>query len=355
MNRLRENLVVPVLAFVAALLVGALLIALAGQNPVSVYAELFAGTLGSWYGIGQMLAKATPLIFTGLSVAVAFRAGLFNIGAEGQMTAGGLAAALTGTAFAALPAIVLIPLCLCSAALAGAVVALVPGLLRARRGVHEVISSIMMNFIVAAAAGSIVVQAAVAATVHTEALPDAARLPRLAVFVDAIGFHDAAAALRPSPANAAVFLALIAAAACGWILFRTVTGFELRVLGANPSAARTSGINVAATTTKAFLLSGALAGLAGTSYVMGAKYYYETGFASGAGFMGIAVALLGRNHPAGVIAAALLFGTLAHGGLVVNGRVSSEIVNVLQALIILFLISGLAWVRERAPATGPAT
>ena len=227
MNRLRENLLVPAGAFLAALLVGALLIALAGQNPLSVYAELFAGTLGSWYGAGQMLAKATPLIFTGLAVAVAFRAGLFNIGAEGQMTAGGLAAALTGVAFPTLPAILLVPLCLLAAAHAGALVALVPGWLRARRGVHEVISSIMMNFIAAAAAGSILVSVAVPATVHTSTLPDAAQLPRLAAFVDAIGLHGISTELRASPANAAFFFALIAAAACAWLLFRTVTGFEL--------------------------------------------------------------------------------------------------------------------------------
>ena len=349
-RRVQEALAVPVASFVAALGVGALLILLAGENPFSVYAELFAGTLGSWYGIGQMLSKATPLIFTGLAVAVAFRAGLFNIGAEGQMTAGGLAAALTGVALPHAPSIVVVPACLAAAAAAGAVAAFLPGWLRARRGVHEVISSIMLNFIVAAAAGSVLARVAVPATVHTATLPDAARLPRLGAMLEAIGLHATGAALRPSPANAAVILAMFAALACAWFLFRSIAGFELRVTGLNPRAAATAAIDVRATTLRTFLLSGALAGLAGVSTVMGAKYYYETGFASGAGFMGIAVALLGRNHPLGVVLAALLFGTLAHGGLVVNGRIPSEIVSVLQALIILFLIGGLAWTRARPTA-----
>ncbi|HVO30814.1 MAG TPA: ABC transporter permease, partial [bacterium] len=273
---------------------------------------------------------------------------LFNIGAEGQMTAGGLAAALVGVWLKDLPAIVLVPVCLAAAAAGGVLVALVPALLRAYRGVHEVISTIMMNFIAAAAAGAVMQHAAVAATVRTEELPAAAHLPRLSAIADALGMASLGDALRPSPANAAVVLALLAAIAVALYLFRSVGGFELRVLGLNPSAAATGGIDVRRATMRAFVLSGALAGLAGVSFVMGAKYYYETGFASGAGFMGIAVALLGRNHPLGVVLAALLFGTLAHGGLVVNARISSEIVNVLQALVILFLIAGLA--RRAAPA-----
>lgn len=350
-RELRARVAMPVAALAGAAAVCAVLILLAGRNPITIYAELVGGTLGSWYGIGQTLAKATPLVFTGLAVALGFRAGLFNIGAEGQMIAGGLAAALTGTALAPLPAIVLLPACIGAAALAGAATAFVPGWLRARRGVHEVISTIMMNFIAAAGAGAVIQRVAVTATVRTPDLPDAAKLPRLSAMVDAIGLHGLGDALRPSPVNAALLLALATAVAAGIWLFRSAGGFELRVLGFNPNAARTAGIDVSRTTMRAMLLSGALAGLGGVSFVLGTKYYYETGFAAGAGFMGIAVALLGRNHPLGVVLAALLFGALSHGGLVINGEISSEIVNVLQALVILFLIAGLA---RRTPASAVA-
>lgn len=344
-SRLRAALAAPAIALALSLFAGALLIAAAGKNPLAVYAELLAGTLGSWYGIGQAISKATPLLFTGLSVAVAFRAGLFNIGAEGQMVMGGLAAALAGLAFPSAPSIVLLPLGILAAAAGGAATAAVPGLLRSARGVHEVISTLMINFIALAIAGAVISRTAVAATVHTEALPFAARLPRLADLLRPVGLGDALAA---SPASAAFLLGLAAAAVSGFVLFRTVAGYEMRAVGGNPQAAATSGIPVRATILRTMLFSGALAGMGSVGFVLGHKYYYETGFSSGAGFTGIAVALLGRNHPGGVVIAALLFGVLSQGGLVINGEVPSEIVNVLQALIILFLICSMTVLDARA-------
>src|SRR5262249_19576728 len=154
----------------------------------------------------------------------------------------------------------------------------VPALLRARRGVHEVISTIMMNFIAAAAAGSVVTKVAVRATVRTQELPDSARLPRLASMADALGLSSLADALRPSPANLAIVIPLVCAVVVGLVLFRTVVGFEIRVMGENPRAAQTAGVNLERTTFTALLVAGALAGLGGTSFVLGAKYYYETGF-----------------------------------------------------------------------------
>lgn len=340
----------PVVAIALALVVGGGLIALAGRNPLSVYAALLDGTLGSAYGIGQSIAKATPLLFTGLAVAVAFRAGLFNVGAEGQMIAGGLVAALAGLAFPDAPRPVLLPLVLIAAAAGGAATAAIPAWLRSARGVHEVISTIMLNFIAAAAAGSIMSAIAVQATVRTETIPEAARLPRLSAMFGSVGMQGAAEALRASPANAAILLALLAAALTAWMLRRTVAGFEMRAVGLSPTASATAGIDVARVTRFSFYLSGALAGLAGTSFVLGNKYHYETGFTAGAGFMGIAVALVGRNTPFGVVLASLLFGVLSHGGLVVNAEVSSEIVNVLQALIVLFLVCAMG--RERSGARG---
>lgn len=342
-----------VLALALASVAGGAVIAVAGQNPLVVYAELIAGTLGSGYGIGQMLAKATPLLFTGLSVALAFRGGLFNVGAEGQMIVGGLAAGLAGVALAGWPAWVLVPVLLVTAAAGGAATAAIPAWLKAARGVHEVIATIMLNFIAAALAGAVMARAAVHATVHTAALPESARLPRLSALAYGAGMEPLGDALRASPANAALFLGLLAALAVRLVLRRTVAGFELRVTGRNARAAANAGIHVPRVTAGTLLASGALAGLAGTSFVLGHKYFYETGFAGGAGFMGIAVALVGRNHPGGVVAAALLFGLLSHGGLVVNARVSSEIVNVLQALIVLFLIAAAARLPKPRTAASP--
>lgn len=338
---LLESIAAPVASVALALAAGAVLIALAGKNPLGVYALLFGETLGSAYGIGQMLAKATPIALTGLSVAVCFRAGLFNVGAEGQMIAGGLCAALAGLSFPHLPAVVLVPLGLLAAASGGALTASLAGWLKSARGVHEVITTLMTNFIAAAIAGQLMSGIAVEATVRTETLPEAAWLPRLAGIAQGLGLSTLGGALRASPVNAAAFLAIAAAVALAWLLARTRLGYELRVAGASPAAAATAGIDVGRTTRIAFLLGGALAGLAGTSFVLGHKHHYETGFTAGAGFVGIAVALVGRNHPGGVLLAALLFGTLAHGGLVVNAEVSAELVTVLQALVILFLIASL--------------
>jgi simple sugar transport system permease protein len=319
----------PLAAVLLALLAGAGFIAAIGEDPAAVYSLMARQTLGSGYGIGQTLFKATPLVFCGLAVAVGFRAGLFNIGAEGQLTVAAFAAALAGAQLAALPAIALLPLTLAVALAAGAAWGAVPGVLKARFGAHEVINTIMLNFIAFALVsywGRGVFQPA---TVRTAEIGAGARLARLDAWWPA---------LRGSPANLALLLAVLAAITVGVLLFRTRLGFELRALGMNPAAARYGGIPVGGTQIKAMAISGALAGLAGTNFVLGYKHFFELGFSAGAGFMGIAVALLGRNHPAGVILAALFFGALSHGGLVISQRVPKELVDVLQAIVILLAI-----------------
>jgi general nucleoside transport system permease protein len=319
----------PLVSVALALGAGALFILAIGEHPGEVYALLFREALGTGYGLGQSLFKATPLVFTGLAVALGFRAGLFNIGAEGQMTLGGFAAAIVGAALAGLPGALLLPLSILAAALAGAAWGAVPGVLKARFGAHEVINTIMLNFISFALISWWGHHVFEPATVRTATLGPGAWLPRL----DAL-----APALRGSPANAALGLALLAALALGAYLFRTRDGYELRAVGHNPPAAEYGGISIAATQTRALALSGALAGLAGVNFVNGYKHFFEQGFSGGAGFIGIAVALLGRNHPIGVVVAALFFGVLGYGGLVINARVPKELVDVLQALVILIAI-----------------
>ena len=308
-----------------------------GQSPAAVYRLLLEGTWGNPYGIGQVLYKATTLTFTGLAVAVGIRAGLFNIGAEGQLAAGGFAAAVVGLMVpAAMPAILAAVLCTLGAAVGGGVVGAVPGVLRARFGAHEVITTIMLNFVMLALLGWIVsARLHVPESLHTPEIRSGA-VPRLSDIFPV--FHGSAA-------NLTLLLALLVAAGVGWYLFRTKRGYELRAVGLQPDAAEYGGVEVGSVRWRALTLSGALAGLGGVNFVLGYKHYYEDGFAAGSGFLGIAVALVGRNNPFGVVVAALLFATLSQGGLAVNALVPKQMVEVLQAVVILAVATAVPAVR----------
>jgi len=323
---------VPLIALATAFGAGALFIAAIGQDPGFVYGKLLSGTFGNFYGFGQVLFKATPLIFSGLAVALAFKAGLFNIGAEGQLYVGTFAVAWVGFTLTGLPGLILVPLCIIAGALGGAAWGVIPGYLKARFGTHEVINTIMLNFIAIALTGYLVTHVYfIPETIHTQRIAPQAQIPRLEQFWPAF---------KGSPANVSLFLALAVAVLVYLFLWRTKYGFELRAVGLNPWAAEYGGVSVASGIVRAMALSGALAGLVGVDFVLGYKYYYEQGFSSGIGFMGIAVALLGRNHPLGVVLAALLFGALSYGGLVINSVVPKELVEILQSIVIVAVIVG---------------
>ena len=226
----------------------------------------------------------------------------------------------------------LLPLALLAAAAAGVGAgARCPALLKARFGAHEVINTIMLNFIAFALASFVGRFVFEPATVRTAAVGRGRG--------DRRGSACSCPALRGSPVNLSLLLALLAAAATGLLLFGTRLGYELRAVGLNAPAAEYGGVSIGRTQVVAMALSGALAGLGGVNFVLGYKHYFEMGFSAGAGFLGIAVALLGRNHPVGVVVAALFFGALSYGGLVINQRVPKELVDVLQALVILLAIS----------------
>jgi simple sugar transport system permease protein len=334
-----EEAVLPaIVALLVAALVGDVLILAFGQSPGTVYRLLIEGTWGNPYGFGQVLYKTTTLTFTGLAIALGLRAGLFNIGAEAQLAAGGFVAALAGLALpSGLPAIVTLPVFIVAAAAGGAAVGAVPGALKAKFGAHEVITTIMLNYIVLALLNYIVaVHMKVEGTLHTKEI-HAGALPRLADFIPA--FHGSAA-------NIVLFLALITAGALWWYLFRTKHGFELRATGLQPEAAEYGGVKVRGVWWKALALSGAIAGLGGLNFVLGYKHYYEDAFASGAGFLGIAVAIVGRNHPIGVVIAAFVFATMSQGGLAVNAVVPKQIVDVLQAVVIIAVAASVPEVRR---------
>ena len=344
---LEEAILPPLVALMLAAVVGDALILSFGQSPGAVYKLLLDGTWGNAYGFGQVLYKATTLTFTGLAVGLGLRAGLFNIGAESQLAAGGFVAAVVGMLLPpGIPALLCLPLYLLAAALGGGVVGAIPGVLKARFGAHEVIVTIMLNFVVLALLNYLV-----SARLH---VPDTLHTPELrsGAFTR---LSDVVAPFHGSAANAAILLAIVTAAALGWYLFRTRRGFELRAVGLQPAAAEYAGVDVTGVTWRALAASGAIAGLGGLNYVLGYKHYYEEGFATGAGFLGIAVALVGRSHPIGIVLAALLFATLSQGGLAVNALVPKQMVDVLQAVVILAVATSVPEVRRLlrgARATG---
>jgi ABC-type uncharacterized transport system permease subunit len=342
-DRVFEAVLPPLVALLVSIVAGDLLILAVGQSPGAVYRLMLEGTWGNAYGFGQVLYKATTLICTGLAVAVGLRAGLFNIGAEGQLAAGGLGAALIGLLLpAGTPALLAIPLCTFAAILAGGAVGFVPGMLRAKWGAHEVITTIMLNFIVLAfLSWTMSTRLRVPETLHSPAI-HAGALPRLDSWLHA--FHGSAA-------NGSIAIVLFAAILVDWFLFRTRSGFELRAVGLQPDAAENAGINVGRTWIRALTISGALAGLGGINFVLGYEHYYEEGFATGAGFLGIAVALVGRSNPLGVVLAALFFATLSQGGLAINALVPKQMVDALQGVVILAMAASVPEVRRLLAST----
>ena len=312
--------------------------ALIRENPLTVYNAIFTAALKTRDGWGNVLYRATPLIFTGLAVALAFQCGLFNIGGEGQMVMGGFAITWIGFTFVKLPAFLLIPLCILGGALVGGLWGGIPGYLKARRGVHEVVTTIMLNWIAVAFTQYLTMayKPKESWIPHTYEIAKSAQLSRLAHYLNPLGIDFP----KSNLVNTAVFLSILAVIFAAYLLRRTKLGYEIRSVGFNPTAAECAGINVAKNTVLAMAISGALAGLAGVNQVMGYKHRFRYGVFEGMGFDGIGVAFIGRNSPMGVVLAALLFGILDHGGLAidVSTRVPREIILVLKAVILIFVV-----------------
>lgn len=326
------RIVTPFISVLIAMLIGSIIILSSGKDPAAAFLAMFDGAFGGPRQVGETLLRATPLIFTGLAVAYGFRAGLFNIGAEGQLFMGGLAAAYVGYQLAGMPWVIAAPGALVAAALAGAAWAFLPALMKAKIGAHEVITTMMFSYI-----GRYFVSWVVNGPFRapgqipqTPEIPPESRLPRLSELLTFI---------EPNRAHFGIILGIIAAVVVWWILKYTVMGFEARAVGFNPSAAENGGISFASTTVKSLCTSGALAGLSGAVEVMGLHYRLFDQFSSGFGFTGIAVALLAKNNPIGVIAAAILFGALSAGSgtMQLQADVSTKVISVIQGIII-FLV-----------------
>jgi simple sugar transport system permease protein len=350
MKILREILS-PLLAVLAAFVVVGIIILILKDNPLQAYGLLLSSSFGSMKDVGWMLSYATPLIFTGLAVAVAFRCGLLNIGAEGQLYIAAFATAWVGIKFGgtvvhvfgkeenwswtSLPSFLLIPMCILTAVVVGGLWGAIPGILKAKFGSHEVINTIMLNFIAIALVsyftqyyykipGDPILQ--------TAPIGEAAHIPRLNEYLTFLP--------ADVPLNVAFLLAVLMCIAVYVFLWKTKWGYELRAVGENPSAAEYGGISPKKQIVIAMTLSGALAGMVAISEVLGVRHNYYDSFSGEWGFLGIAVALLGRNHPVGVFIAALFFGVLLRGEIFVDAftaKVSKDLGWVLQATIILFV------------------
>ena len=349
--RWADLVLLPAVCLAVALLVAGGVVAMVGQSPTEVIAVLVHGAFGTARGFSYTLYYATTFVFTGLAVAVAFHGGLFNIGGEGQAILGGLGAGLVALWWSAfLPVWIMLPLMLLAGAMFGMVWAAVPGYLQAYRGSHVVITTIMFNFIASSLLVYLLVnhlRPAGSMSVESEAFADSAKLPAV---------HEALAWMGvewpSSPLNLSVLLAVLAAVGVYLFLWRTRAGYHLRAVGSSPGAAEYAGIRPKRQIMVAMAVSGALAGLVGMNEIAGVNGKLLLEFVSGAGFTGIAVALMGRNHPVGIVLASLLFGALFQGGAEVAFEVrgfSREMVIMLQGFIVLF--SG-AMVYVIAPMVG---
>ncbi|OGO09386.1 MAG: hypothetical protein A2Z66_01470 [Chloroflexi bacterium RBG_13_66_10] len=377
----RSSLVIPILAIFSGLLLGGVIVALSTEDVYTVwsvspvqaisnglkaawesYVTLLTGSLGSpsriiaaiqggdaleirraFNPVFESLVKSIPYIFAGLAVSLGFRTGLFNIGVEGQIFMGGIFSVWVGYSFTGLPAFIHIPFAFMAGALGGALWGFIPGLLKAKTGGHEVINTIMMNYVAFRLTDWLLrepMRREGSTNPLSPIIEESAMLPRF--FGDPIRFH------------LGFFIALAVAALVYWFLFKTKWGFDLRTVGANPHAARYAGMNIVRSTIVAMSLSGALAGMAGANELLGLNHHLSQSFSPGYGFDSIALALLGRNHPLGVVLAALLFGTLRNGATRMQAAagIPIDIISVMQALILAF-IAAPAIVRTIFRLKGP--
>ncbi|KAB2335481.1 MULTISPECIES: ABC transporter permease [Bacillaceae] len=329
MSNRTKNIIVPIIAVLLGILVGTIIMLITGYDPVAAFGALWNGAFGDSYFTGETIRQITPYILAGLAVAFAFRTGLFNIGVEGQLIVGWLAAVWVGVAFE-LPKVIHLPLAVLAGAAAGALWAFIPGLLKARFRVHEVIVTIMMNYVALHVTNYIIRSVLAESSDRTELVHQSASLrsPFFESLTDYSRLHWG------------IFIALICVFIMWFILEKTSRGYELKAVGFNQHASEYAGMNVKSNIIMSMVISGAFAGLAGAMEGLGTFGYAATkGGFTGVGFDGIAVALLGANGPIGIILAAILFGSLKVGALnmPLEAGVPNELVDIIIALIVFFV------------------
>lgn len=329
-----DAMLIPFLAIVTAVVVGGIIIALVRGNPILAYAGLLQGSFGSAKALSETAIWATPYIFGGLGVALAFKGGLFNIGAEGQLAIGATITALIGYALPGwlgfdIPLYIHLPLAILTGMVAGAFWASIAGFLKAYTGGHEVINTIMLNYIALNTIsfllnGPMKDNAPNNVSARTPLIAESARIPPI---FEGLRVHWG------------FVFALLVAFFIWWLLNKTTLGFEIRTVGANPDAAKYAGMNVKRIIIVTMALSGVLAGLAGAVEVTGLNYRHELGFSTGYGFDAIAIALLGKSHPLGVVLAAILFAAMRSGSTRMQflTQMPADLISMLQAFILLFV------------------
>ncbi|HEX5241406.1 MAG TPA: ABC transporter permease [Candidatus Limnocylindrales bacterium] len=343
----------PVVSILLALVGGAIYIlvsqliepggTLNAARPFEAYRSLFLGAFGNLDNIVETLVQTTPLVLTGLAVAIGFRAGLFNIGAQGQFTLGALGSVIVGVALADQPGFIAITAAVLAGTLVGAIYGFIPGFLKATSGAHEVVTTIMLNY--------------VATSILAALVSGPLKVPNSPSPITRDVGNAAFPILIGTDGHLGLLIALVMTFVIWWLLFRTTRGFEIRTVGANPDAARYAGMRPKLVTTFTMALSGALAGLAGACVVLGVTHQMQSSFATSVGFDAIAVALLARSNPLAILPSALLFGAMRAGSnrMQVEARIPPELINVLVGIALLFLIAtpALRWLlrwRSARPA-----
>lgn len=327
-NAIFRTASIPLASVLLALIIGGIILEFSGANAIGAYAALYEGAFGDLSRLGRTLEKATPLILSGLAVTFAFKAGLFNIGAQGQLVLGAVTAAAIGFGVEGLPLIIHLPFALLGGALAGALYGAIPGVLKTTTGAHEVITTIMLNFIALnigdyLADGPLKDNSPGNIIARTPEILETAIIPKMVDETIPLGF----------------FIAAAVAIGVWWLLTKTTLGFEIQTAGLNPHAAKYAGIKVGRTIIITMVISGMLAGLGGAIETQGVIGRFQPGFNVGLGFDGITVALLGKTHPIGAIFAALLIGAMNAGAsqMQFTAGVPHEIIDVIQALILFFV------------------
>ena len=336
------DVLIPLIALALALIIGAAVLVILGANPFEAYFSLVRGAFGSTYSLTQILVKATPLLLVGLGIVIAFRGGVINIGGEGQIIVGALAATAVAL-YVPLPGLILLPLALLGGVLGGAVWGGIPGVLKARLGVNEILSTVMMNQIAFQLSnfllrGPMIDPEEIARGTR---IAQSAELPRevwLIRLVPSTLLHGGA------------ILAVIMAILVYIFLWRTIIGYRIRAVGFNPDASRYAGMRVPVYQALALILGGAFAGLAGAVEVLGVQHRMLEGLSSGYGFSGIVAALFGKLHPLGLIPASVLFGSLLVGADSMQRavQVPSAFIDALLGLVVLFVVSSDLWVKRRS-------
>lgn len=332
----KRNILTPIVSIILSLLTSGILIFLMGVNPLEAYSYLFSGAIGSINGISETLIKATPLILTALSFALGMKCGVINIGAEGQLYMGALFATLAGTILPPMPMIIHLPVAIIAGFIGGGIWGLLAGFLKVKFSANEIITTIMLNYVAIYFVGFMINYPLLEPPGflrQTARVAEGARIPRI---------------IAGSRLHAGIFIALIALAFYHIFLTKTKQGYQVKVVGENQRAAQYAGMNVFSSILLVMFLSGGFAGLAGTGEILGVQTRLLEGFSNGLGFDGIAVALLGRNHPLGILFAAIFFGAVRSGGNIMqlSTGLPIAVIYIIQAFAVIFVVAGELFRKE---------